>query len=140
MGSNTRGIVGYSFGAWDLLHVDHIRQLKAAKAQCDWLIVGVFTDEVVESFKRKPIIPLRQRIEMLRALRCVDFVAVQRSRNPTSNILRHRPDILFHGDDWDEIPGAKAMYKMGGGIITPPYGKRQSTSKIIQTIIERYHE
>jgi glycerol-3-phosphate cytidylyltransferase len=60
-------IVGYSFGAWDLLHTGHLNQLEQAKLICDFLIVGVFTDDVVEGFKRKPIIPFEQRLKLVAA-------------------------------------------------------------------------
>lgn len=133
-------IVGYSFGAWDLLHVGHIEQLEQARMQCDHLVVGVFTDKVVESFKRKPIIPAWERARAVRSLRCVDGVMMQCSRDPTENLSVLRPDILFHGDDWDEIPGAGYIESIGGKVITPPYYEGQSTSKIIRAIVERHYE
>jgi len=140
MDSKSQEIIGYSFGAWDLLHVGHIHQLEQAKKHCDWLIVGVFTDEVVESFKRKPIIPDGERAKIISALKCVDDTVMQHSRDPTENIDKFRPDILFHGDDWDEIPGAACMESIGGKVITPPYYEGQSTSRIIETIIKRHCE
>lgn len=131
-------IVGYSFGAWDLLHIGHLNQLKEAKKLCDYLIVGVFTDEVLESFKRKPIIPQWERALMLWAIKHVDAISIQYSIDPTERLKQIQPDILFHGDDWDEIPGAEYMESIGGKVITPPYTKGVSTSGIIKTIEERY--
>lgn len=55
--------VVYTYGVWDLLHVGHLRLLQEAKDLGNRLIVGVFTDEVVTSFKRTPIIPQNQPIE-----------------------------------------------------------------------------
>lgn len=133
-------IVGYSYGVWDLLHVGHVRQLEEARKHCDYLVVGVFTDEVAESFKRRPIISEYERAEMVIALKCVDQVVIQCSIDPTDMLEQEGVDILFHGDDWDTIPGAEYMESTGGKVITPPYTKSVSTSGIIKLIRERYEK
>ena len=57
--------VGYTTGVYDLFHIGHLNILKRAKEHCDYLIVGVSTDEVVESYKgKKPVIPFSERIEI----------------------------------------------------------------------------
>jgi len=73
----------YTVGVWDMLHVGHVRSLEASKALGDYLIVGVHTDVFVSSYKRDPVISYDQRVEMLRALSCVDEVIV----GPPSNSL-----------------------------------------------------
>ncbi|GAJ02049.1 unnamed protein product, partial [marine sediment metagenome] len=58
----------------DLFHVGHLKFLRAAKEHCDYLIVGVLTDEAVRAYKRQPVMPLNERVEIVRALRCVNKV------------------------------------------------------------------
>lgn len=66
-------------GVWDLLHVGHVRALEEAKRLGDWLCVGVITDDQVASYKERPVIPQRERMELVAALRCVDEVVYQDS-------------------------------------------------------------
>ncbi len=67
--------VGYTTGTFDLFHIGHLNIIKRAKEQCDYLIVGVSTDEVVMSYKHHyPVIPFEQRIEIVAALKYVDEV------------------------------------------------------------------
>lgn len=127
--------VGYTFHVGDLFHIGHLRQIQKCREHLgvlDFLIVGVLSDDVVESYKRKPIIPLAQRMEIYRGLEDVDLVVVQESRDPTCNLAVLRPDVLFHGDDWDEIPGSKWIHQHGGEVIKTPYLHGVSTSDIIE--------
>ena len=66
----------YTSGVFDLYHVGHLSVLKKAKKFGDYLIVGVHSDEDVESYKRSPIIPCEQRCEIIRNIKCVDEVIV----------------------------------------------------------------
>jgi cytidyltransferase-like protein len=66
-------MVGYVSGAFDLLHVGHIRFLQKCKQHCDQLIVGVLSDAYIESYKRKPIIPFEQRLELISSLAMVNL-------------------------------------------------------------------
>ena len=93
--------VGYTTGVFDMFHIGHLNILKRAKEQCDYLIVGVSTDEVVESYKHKtPIIPFKERIEIIRELRCVDEVVPQLSMDKMDAWRELHFDVLFHGSDW----------------------------------------
>ena len=66
-------LIGYTQGTYDMFHIGHLNLIKNAKRRCDYLIVGVNTDELVESYKHKrPIIPLAERAEIVRAIRYVD--------------------------------------------------------------------
>ena len=93
--------VGYTTGVFDMFHIGHLNILQRAKEQCDHLIVGVSTDEVVESYKHKtPIIPFQERIAIVSALKCVDEVVPQTSMNKMEAWEKLHFDALFHGSDW----------------------------------------
>lgn len=93
--------VGYTTGVFDMFHIGHLNVLKAAKEQCDYLIVGVSTDEVVNDYKKKsPIIPFEERIAIVDAIKYVDKVVPQTSMNKIEAWNELKFDALFHGSDW----------------------------------------
>ena len=107
-------IVVYTYVVGDLFHLGHLRCLQQAKALGDRLIVGVLTDEATESYKRKPIVPFEERIQIIQALKVVNGVMRQENLDPTDNLKSIRADIVVHGDDWDEnFPGAEYMRSIG---------------------------
>lgn len=131
--------VGYAFVVCDLFHVGHLKFLRAAKEYCDYLIVGVLTDEAVRAYKRKPVIPLNERVEIVRALRCVNKVVIQNGRDPTETMKKlveegRTLSFLFHGDDWAVIPGTEYIESMGGQLIKLTYYQPTTTTKIIAKI------
>ena len=70
--------IGYTTGAFDMFHAGHLAILKRAKEQCDYLIVGVSSDALIEQYKHKtPIVPLEDRMAIVGAIRYVDQVVVQ---------------------------------------------------------------
>ena len=120
----------YTWGVFDLLHVGHIKLLEDAKALGDYLIVGVFTDEVAKSFKRKPIIPFKQRIKMLRALKIVNFVVPQKTLQPTIE----KKDWIFAkgpGATWEKNY-RQIGKKFGARTVLLKYHKGASTTDIIK--------
>ena len=128
----------YAYVVGDLLHRGHRQALRQAKALGDYLIVGVLTDEAVEAYKRKPIIPLDERLEGIEELPYVDEVIVQHSLDPTENLKKLDVDIVVHGDDWSEdFPGADYMRSIGKQAIRTKYYPHQSTTKIIKKIQEQ---
>lgn len=93
--------IGYTTGVFDMFHIGHLNIIKKAKEQCDYLIVGVSTDELVESYKHKrPIIPFEQRIEIVEAIKYVDQVVPQTDMDKTVAWKTLKFDAVFHGDDW----------------------------------------
>lgn len=93
--------IGYTTGVFDLFHIGHLNILKRAKEQCDYLIVGVSTDEVVLSYKnKKPVITFEERCEIVSAIRYVDEVVPQTSMNKLEAYHKYKFDALFHGNDW----------------------------------------
>ena len=98
-------IIGYTTGVYDMFHIGHLNLLQRAKEMCDYLIVGVSTDECVETYKHKtPVIPYEQRAAIVAAIRYVDEVVPQTTMDKME-FLKHRHfDVMFHGDEWKGTP------------------------------------
>lgn len=95
------GKIGYTTGVFDMFHVGHLNIIRRAKERCGYLIVGVSTDEVVQSYKNKtPIVPYGQRAAIVDAIRYVDEVVPQTSMNKTEFLKQRHFDVMFHGDEW----------------------------------------
>lgn len=95
--------IGYTTGVFDMFHIGHLNILKRAKEQCDYLVVGVSTDELVKSYKHKtPIIPFSERIEIVNAIRYVDRVVPQITMDKFAAWEKLKFDALFHGSDWKD--------------------------------------
>jgi glycerol-3-phosphate cytidylyltransferase len=93
--------LGYTTGVYDMFHIGHLNILKRAKEQCDFLIVGVSTDELVKSYKHKiPIIPFEDRKKIVKAICYVDKVVTQENRNKLEAWEKMGFDVMFVGDDW----------------------------------------
>lgn len=101
---------GYVPGVFDMFHVGHLNLIKAARPFCDHLIVGVVTDEVVERVKGKPpVIPLRERMEIVAALRDVDEVVVDVHADKFDSWRDLGYDVIFKGDDWKSLPKGRKL-------------------------------
>jgi len=135
--------VGYAFVVTDLFHVGQLRHLRMAKKLCDYLIVGILSNEAVASYKREPIIPFDERVDIINAIDFVDMVVRQDDRDPTETLKRLTEDgwhidLLIHADDWPEIPGSEYIKSVGGKVVRTPYGASlTTTTKIIEKIIDR---
>lgn len=93
--------IGYTTGVYDMFHVGHLNILKRAKEQCEYLIVGVSTDELVQNYKHKtPIIPFEERAAIVGAIKYVDEVVPQISMDKMKAYNELHFDALFHGSDW----------------------------------------
>ncbi len=126
----------YAYVVGDLWHVGHRRALHQAKALGDYLIVGVLTDEAAMAYKREPVIPFEERIELVADSKAVDEVIKQDNVDPTENLKRLGDiDIVVHGDDWDEdFPGAEYMRSIEKKAVRTKYYSHQTTTKIINKI------
>lgn len=98
-------IIGYTTGVYDMFHIGHLNILRRAKEQCDFLIVGVSTDELVQKDKNKtPIISFSERFEIIKELRCVDMVVPQYNKDKMEAWNMHHFDKMFVGSDWEGTP------------------------------------
>ena len=113
--------VVFTNGCFDILHVGHVRSLEEARALGDRLVVAVNDDASVRRLKgpARPIVPARQRAELLAALECVDWVLLFGGPTPLATIRALRPDVLAKGGDWslDEIVGRKDVESWGGRVV-----------------------
>ena len=93
--------IGYTTGVFDMFHIGHLNILRRAKEQCDYLIVGVSTDELVRDYKNKtPIVPFEERKAIVDAIKYVDEVVPQTSMDKFEAWKKLHFNAIFHGDDW----------------------------------------
>lgn len=93
--------IGYTTGVFDMFHIGHLNIIRRAKEQCEYLIVGVSTDELVMSYKHHaPIISFEQRKAIVEACRYVDEAVPQTTMDKLEAWKTLRFDAMFHGDEW----------------------------------------
>ena len=97
-------VIGYTSGVYDMFHIGHLNVIKNARSQCDYLIVGVSTDEVVKLNKSKtPIIPFEERLAIVEAIKYVNQAVPQTRydvQGKIETVLRYHIDVMFVGSDW----------------------------------------
>ena len=135
----------YTVGTFDLLHVGHLALLEYCKTLGDTFVVGVASDEVVHSYKPNvPVIPLKQRVEMLRSLKCVDDVRAYHELEYVSACKELDVDIFVIGEDWGDKPHNIAVEKYlkskGKKIVQVTYNPQTSSTKIKQKVISQTHQ
>lgn len=141
-GGSDRPLVGYVPGAWDMFHIGHLNILLRAAEQCDRLVVGVVTDETLLSAKGKtPMVPLAERLEVVRAIDVVDEVVTDFSSDKVEVWRRVGFDVLFKGDDWrGTAKGDKLEADMGGvgvRVCYFPYTAHTSSTLLRALLAER---
>lgn len=98
-------VIGYTTGVYDMFHIGHLNIIQRAKEQCDYLIVGVSTDELVQKEKNKtPVIPYVERSAIVKAICFVDMVVPQENKNKLEAWERYHFDKMFVGSDWKGTP------------------------------------
>jgi rfaE bifunctional protein nucleotidyltransferase chain/domain len=133
-----RKIIVFANGAFDLLHVGHIRYLEAARREGDWLAVGVNSDRSVERGKGKgrPILPEAERAEIVSALACVDAVVVFDEDSPASLLSELKPDVHAKGTDYEAetVPERGVVAAYGGRTVIVGDPKDHATTDLIERI------
>jgi len=133
----------YTVGTWDLLHVGHLALLQHCQSLGNRVAVGVASDEVVASYKPNiPVVPLEERMEMLRALSCVDIVRPYYELEYASACKELDVDIFVIGEDWGKQPHnieVEFFLKVAGkSIVQVSYHPGTSSTKIKQQTIAQY--
>jgi D-glycero-beta-D-manno-heptose 1-phosphate adenylyltransferase len=132
----------FTNGCFDILHVGHVRYLTKARKMGDLLIVGLNTDRSVRMIKgdKRPIVPEKERAEVLAALEIVDFVVLFDEPDPLRLIAALKPDILVKGADWSkgEIVGREVVEKAGGKVARIPLVPGSSSTNVIEKILSVY--
>lgn len=127
--------VGYTTGVFDLFHSGHLNILRRSKAHCDFLIVGVSTDELVMSYKGiNPIVSFSERLEIIEAIKYVDKAIPQTSMDKLKAWKELKFNIHFHGNDWQSSDYYKDLDQKFGNVGVEqmyfPYTKGTSTSQL----------
>ena len=128
----------FTNGCFDILHIGHIRYLTRARALGDMLVIGLNTDKSVRALKGagRPLVPEKERAEILSALECVDFVTFFSESTPERLIRAVRPDVLVKGGDWkkEKIAGAAFVESSGGKVFSLPFVPGHSTTEFLVKI------
>lgn len=136
-------MIVYTVGTFDLLHVGHLALLNQCKSLGDTVAVGVASDEVVNSYKPNvPVIPLAQRMEMLKALACVDIVRPYHELEYVSGCKELNVDIFVVGEDWGNKPhnlNVEAYLRQAGKkIVQLRYNSQNSSTNIKKTAVLQF--
>jgi D-beta-D-heptose 7-phosphate kinase/D-beta-D-heptose 1-phosphate adenosyltransferase len=131
----------FTNGVFDLLHVGHVRYLRAARAEGDALIVGVNSDRSVRAIKgpSRPVVPEAARAEVIASLACVDAALIFDEDDPHAIVTRLQPDVLVKGADWalDRIIGRAVVEARGGRVVRIPIEEGFSTTALLERIERR---
>lgn len=133
--------IGYTTGVYDMFHIGHLNILRRAKEQCDYLIVGVSTDELVEREKNKhPVIPFSERAEIVGAVRYVDRVVPQVDKDKFAAWEKYGFDAMFVGSDWKGTEAwerfERELTPVGVKIVYLPYTSGISSTALLQIVKE----
>jgi glycerol-3-phosphate cytidylyltransferase len=131
--------VGYAPGVYDMFHVGHLNILKNARLGCDYLVAGVVSDEMAEWAKgKKPVIPLAERLEIVRNIRFVDEAVEEDVTSKLEMWERLRFDVIIKGDDWRGTEkGAKLerdFEPLGVEVFYLPYTVHTSSTMLRQAL------
>lgn len=132
-------VIGYTTGVFDMFHIGHLNIIRSAKERCDYLIVGVSTDNLVLKEKGKiPVIPYQERAEIISAIKYVDQVVPQTDKNKVSAWKKYHFHKMFVGSDWQGTEQwqkfEKEFSSLGVEIIYLPHTDGISSTKLTKVI------
>ena len=127
--------IGCAPGAFDLFHIGHLNLLRRAKERCDFLIAGVVADEVlIEHKKVTPVIPLAERLEIVRNVRFVDMAHAAMTNDKTEIWRELWFNVLFKGNDWQGTEKGIRLERdcaaLGVEVVYFPYTQATSSSAL----------
>jgi D-beta-D-heptose 7-phosphate kinase/D-beta-D-heptose 1-phosphate adenosyltransferase len=130
----------FTNGCFDILHAGHVAYLSRARALGDVLVVGVNSDAGVRRLKGpgRPLNPLRDRMAVLGALRCVDHLIAFDADTPVELLRAARPEVFVKGGDYrvETLPEAPLVAELGGEVVLLPYLEGRSTSDMLRRLRE----
>ena len=130
--------VAFANGCFDILHVGHIRYLQGAAAVADVLVVGVNSDRSVRELKGegRPVMPERERAELISAVRGVSYVTVFDEKSPARILATVKPDFQCKGTDYtpDSVPEGEIVRSYGGKVVIVGDPKDHSTSDVLRKL------
>ena len=133
----------FANGAFDLLHAGHVRYLRAARAEGDWLVVGINSDASVARSKGegRPIVPAAERAEIVGALGCVDAVVVFEEESPAALLDEIQPEVHAKGTDYtpESVPERAVVARYGGRTVIVGDPKEHATTDLIERIRNTGH-
>lgn len=134
--------IGYTTGVFDMFHVGHLNILARAKQLCDYLVVGVTTDELCYQRKQKyPVIPQEDRVRIVSAIRYVDEVILQENMNKIEQVKKKNVDVVFVGSDWKGTEAwqnyEKEFAAVGCSVVYLDHTNGISSSELRQRIMEK---
>lgn len=136
----------FTNGCFDILHIGHVRYLQDARSHGDMLVVGVNSDDSVRKLKGpdRPVVPEFERVEILAALECVDYVTLFAEDTPVELIRAIKPNVHVKGGDYkpEDLPEADAVRSVGGRIqivtFTSTETQGRSTTSLIGKIVKSH--
>jgi glycerol-3-phosphate cytidylyltransferase len=131
--------IGYAPGAFDLFHIGHLNLLRQAREQCDFLIAGIVADEVLIQYKgMTPVIPLAERLEIVRNVRFVDLAHAAMTNDKLEIWGELHFNVLFKGDDWRGTDKGRKLERdfaaVGVDVVYFPYTPATSSSELRRTL------
>ena len=133
-------VVGYTTGVFDLFHIGHLNLLRRAKERCEYLIVGVSSDELVAYKNKRAVIPFEERIQIVQSIRYVDQAVPQYNMNKMEAWEKYHFDVMFVGDDWKNTEKwnnyEKEFNAIGVDIIYFPYTRNTSSTLLNETLLK----
>lgn len=133
--------IGYTSGVYDMFHIGHLNLLRRAKEQCEYLIVGVSTDELAQYKNKTPIIPYSERKQIIEAIKYVDLVVPQENMDKLAACKKLNADVIFVGDDWKGTEKwnkiEQELATIGAEVVYFPYTKGTSSTILREKLLNK---
>ena len=134
-------VIGFTQGTYDMFHIGHLNLIRNARQECDYLIVGVNTDELIGTYKNKSaIVPLEERMDIVESIKFVDLVIPCDSLDKLEICLKYGVNKVFIGDDWKGHSrweqAEKELAEYGIDVTYLPYTKNTSSTLLREKLKE----